>query len=505
MFGGSWGSTLALAYAETHPGAVSELVLRGIFLLRQLELTWFYQFGASLLFPEQWQKYLAPIPPAERHDLLGAFHRRLLSDDAAVRLEAARAWSVWEGATSSLLPNPKREDQFGSPEFALALARIEAHYFVNRGFFAHENQLLDGVERDPRRSRPSSCTGATMSFARSTRPSSCTGVGPRPISGSCPTRGIRPTSPASRPSSSRRRIDFGGKHELHEFAAVGQCAARQRRPHRRGRRADSRRAHRAHRYRRRSRRHDDDRSCAASICLPGLIDDQVHCREPGLTHKATLATESLAALCGGVTSFLDMPNTQPPTTDRAALAEKRRIAAATCHVNYGFYLGATNTNLEEIKRVGPADACGVKVFMGASTGNMLVDDPAALEGIFAEARMPIATHCEYSPLIWENEKRYRERYGENVPIEAHPLIRSEEACYRSSSLAVGLAKKHGARLHVLHLTTARELELFERGPIAGKRITAEVCTHHLVVRPIELRDARHEDQVQPRDQDGRRP
>jgi dihydroorotase len=213
--------------------------------------------------------------------------------------------------------------------------------------------------------------------------------------------------------------------------------------------------------------------------LPGLIDDQVHCREPGLTHKATLESESLAALCGGVTSFLDMPNTQPPTTDRAALADKRRIAAATCHVNYGFYLGATNTNLEEIKRVGPEDACGVKVFMGASTGNMLVDDPATLEGIFASARVPIAAHCEYSPLISENEKRYRERYGDAVPIEAHLLIRSAEACYRSSSLAVGLAKRHGARLHVLHLTTARELELFEPGPIEAKRITAEVCTHHL--------------------------
>jgi dihydroorotase len=213
--------------------------------------------------------------------------------------------------------------------------------------------------------------------------------------------------------------------------------------------------------------------------LPGLIDDQVHCREPGLTHKATLATESLAALSGGVTSFLDMPNTQPPTTDLAALAEKRRIAAATCHVNYGFYLGATNTNLEEIKRTGPGDACGIKVFMGASTGNMLVDDPATLEGIFAEARVPIATHCEYSPLIAENEQRYRERYGNDVPIEAHPAIRSAEACYRSSSFAVGLAKRHGARLHVLHLSTARELELFERGPIAAKRITAEVCTHHL--------------------------
>ena len=239
--------------------------------------------------------------------------------------------------------------------------------------------------------------------------------------------------------------------------------------------------------------------------LPGLIDDQVHCREPGLTHKATLATESLAALCGGVTSFLDMPNTQPPTTDRAALADKRRIAAAGCHVNYGFYLGATNTNLEEIKRVTTADACGVKVFMGASTGNMLVDDPKTLEGIFAEARVPIATHCEYSPLIFENEKRYRERYGDAVPIEAHPLIRSAEACYRSSSMAVDLAKRHGARLHVLHLTTARELELFEPGPIAAKRITAEVCTHHLWFDDIELCRARHEDQMQSSHQDQHRP
>jgi dihydroorotase len=213
--------------------------------------------------------------------------------------------------------------------------------------------------------------------------------------------------------------------------------------------------------------------------LPGIIDDQVHCREPGLTHKATLATESLAAVCGGVTSFLDMPNTKPPTVDRAGLAEKKRIAAATCHANYGFYLGATNTNLEEIKRTGPGDACGVKVFMGASTGNMLVDDPSTLEAIFADARVPIATHCEDSPMIFAAERRYRELYGEAVPIAAHPEIRSAEACYKSSSLAVGLAKRHGTRLHVLHLSTGRELELFEPGPIAAKRITAEVCVHHL--------------------------
>jgi proline iminopeptidase len=146
VFGGSWGSTLALAYAETHPGSVSELVLRGIFLLRRAELQWFYQHGTSMLFPELWQEFLAPIPEAERHDLLVAYHRRLLGDDAGERLAAARAWAMWEGATSSLWPNAARVEQFGSPEFALAFARIEAHYFVNRGFFKHENQLLDGVD-----------------------------------------------------------------------------------------------------------------------------------------------------------------------------------------------------------------------------------------------------------------------------------------------------------------------------------------------------------------------
>ena len=218
---------------------------------------------------------------------------------------------------------------------------------------------------------------------------------------------------------------------------------------------------------------------AGRYLLPGIIDDQVHCREPGLTHKATLATESLAAVCGGVTSFLEMPNTKPPTTDRAALAAKKAIAAETCHTNYGFYLGATNTNLEEIKRTGPEDACGIKVFMGASTGNMLVDDPRTLEGIFAGARLPVAAHCEDTPTILAAEQRFRERYGDDVPIAAHPEIRSAEACYKSSSLAVDLARRHATRLHVLHLTTAREMELFTPGPIADKLITAEVCVHHL--------------------------
>ncbi|HEU4616590.1 MAG TPA: dihydroorotase [Gammaproteobacteria bacterium] len=218
---------------------------------------------------------------------------------------------------------------------------------------------------------------------------------------------------------------------------------------------------------------------AGRYVLPGVIDDQVHFREPGFPHKATIASESRAAICGGVTSFLDMPNNSPATIDRAALEAKRAIAARSSSANYGFYLGATNSNLEEIKRVSPAEACGIKVFMGASTGNMLVDDPRALEGIFAEARLPVAVHCEDTPMIRAAEQAFRERYGEDVPIEMHPRIRSAEACYKSSSLAVALAKRHGTRLHVLHLTTARELGLFEPGPIAGKRITAEACVHHL--------------------------
>ena len=213
--------------------------------------------------------------------------------------------------------------------------------------------------------------------------------------------------------------------------------------------------------------------------LPGLIDDQVHFREPGFTHKGSLATESRAAIRGGVTSVMEMPNTAPPTTDRQALADKRRRAQGRCYSNYAFYLGATNDNLEEIRRVTRSEACGVKVFMGASTGNMLVDNPAALEGIFAGARLPVATHCEDTPTILANEARFRSKYGEAVPMSAHPMIRSAEACYRSSSLAVDLARRHGTRLHVLHLSTARELELFEPGPLTGKRITAEVCVHHL--------------------------
>jgi dihydroorotase len=213
--------------------------------------------------------------------------------------------------------------------------------------------------------------------------------------------------------------------------------------------------------------------------LPGFIDDQVHFREPGLTHKGDIATESAAAVAGGITSFMDMPNVKPATTNRRALAHKYASAAGRARANYAFYFGATNDNIEEIRRLDAGEACGIKVFMGASTGNMLVDDPEALAQIFADAPILIATHCEDSPMIRANEQAYREKYGEDIPIEAHPDIRSEESCYKSSSFAVELARQHEARLHVLHLTTARELELFDAGPVTGKSVTAEVCVHHL--------------------------
>ena len=213
--------------------------------------------------------------------------------------------------------------------------------------------------------------------------------------------------------------------------------------------------------------------------LPGLIDDQVHFREPGLTHKADLASESRAAVAGGVTSFMDMPNVNPATLSAARLEERCALAATKAAANYAFYLGAANDNLDEVRRLDPAAACGVKVFMGSSTGNMLVDDPATLAGIFRDAPGVVAVHCEDTPTIRANERIWRARHGDDVPMDQHPVIRSREACLASSSLAVDLAREHGTRLHVLHLTTAEELALFSPGPVAGKRITAEVCVHHL--------------------------
>ena len=218
---------------------------------------------------------------------------------------------------------------------------------------------------------------------------------------------------------------------------------------------------------------------AGLTLMPGMIDDQVHFREPGVTHKADIATESRAAVAGGITSFFDMPNTNPQTVTLDALEDKFALAAGRAWGNYAFYFGGTNDNIDEIRRLGPDQTCGIKVFMGASTGNMLVDDPAILEAIFRDAPTQVVTHCEDTPTILVNEAHYRERYGEQIPMRFHPLIRSEEACWKSSSMAVELAKKHGTRLHVLHLTTAREMALFEPGPVKGKRITAEACVHHL--------------------------
>ena len=218
---------------------------------------------------------------------------------------------------------------------------------------------------------------------------------------------------------------------------------------------------------------------AGRYLIPGMIDDQVHFREPGLTSKGDLATESAAAAAGGITSFMDMPNVNPQTTNLEALADKYRIADGRCTANYGFYLGGTNTNIEEIRKLQVGEACGIKVFMGASTGDMLVDDPGVLEQIFAHAPVMVVTHCEDSPTIWENEARARDAYGDDVPMSEHPKIRSAEACLASSEMAIDLARRHDALLHVLHLTTAIEMDQFSTVPRDEKRITAEVCVHHL--------------------------
>ncbi|WP_369933164.1 dihydroorotase [Xanthomonas tesorieronis] len=213
--------------------------------------------------------------------------------------------------------------------------------------------------------------------------------------------------------------------------------------------------------------------------LPGMIDDQVHFREPGLTHKGDIASESAAAVAGGLTSFMDMPNTNPPTLDAAALQAKYDAAHGRAWGNYGFYLGASNDNLAAIQTLDPKTAPGIKVFMGASTGNMLVDNPQTLDAIFRDAPTPIITHCEDTPTIDATLAAFKEKYGDALTPDMHPDIRSREACLKSSQLAVSLAKKHGTRLHVLHISTADELALFAPGPIQGKRITAETCIHFL--------------------------
>lgn len=214
--------------------------------------------------------------------------------------------------------------------------------------------------------------------------------------------------------------------------------------------------------------------------LPGVIDDQVHFREPGLTHKGDIASESKAAVAGGITSFIEQPNTVPNAVTQEILEEKYQIAAQNSYANYSFMMGATNDNLEEVLKTDPKNVAGIKIFLGSSTGNMLVDNEAILEKIFSGTKMLIAVHCEDEQTIKDNLEKFKAEYGENVPVQAHHLIRSEEACYISSSKAVALAKKTGARLHVFHLSTAKEMSLFtNKIPLEEKKITAEVCIHHL--------------------------
>ena len=214
--------------------------------------------------------------------------------------------------------------------------------------------------------------------------------------------------------------------------------------------------------------------------LPGIIDDQVHFREPGLTHKATIATESKAAVAGGITSFIEMPNTVPQATTQELLEEKFNLASKTSYANYSFMFGGTNDNLEELLKTNPKNVAGIKLFLGSSTGNMLVDDEDVLEKIFSSTKMLIAVHCEDEATVKTNLDKYLKEYGDDIPIELHPKIRSEEACYLSSSKAIELAKKTGARLHVFHLSTVKETSLFtNKIPLEKKQITSEVCVHHL--------------------------
>tara|TARA_B110000858_G_scaffold46201_1_gene53008 strand:- start:1375 stop:2715 length:1341 start_codon:yes stop_codon:yes gene_type:complete len=214
--------------------------------------------------------------------------------------------------------------------------------------------------------------------------------------------------------------------------------------------------------------------------IPGFIDDQVHFREPGLTHKANIATESRAAIAGGITTFIEMPNTVPQATTQDLLEEKFKIAAVDSYANYSFMFGGTNDNLEELLKTDPKKVAGIKLFLGSSTGNMLVDNEEILEKIFSSTKMIISVHCEDEVTIRKNTAIYKEKYGENIPLKYHPLIRSEEACYLSSSKAIELAKKTGARLHIFHLSTEKETHLFRNDiPLEEKQITAEVCIHHL--------------------------
>lgn len=224
----------------------------------------------------------------------------------------------------------------------------------------------------------------------------------------------------------------------------------------------------------------EERNCEGLLLMPGCIDDQVHFREPGLTHKGNIASESRAAVAGGITSFMEMPNTVPNALTQELLEDKYAIGKKTSFANYSFFMGASNDNLDEVLKTDERHVCGVKIFMGSSTGNMLVDNEKVLDRLFAEVPLLIATHCEDEATVRANLEAYKAKYGEDIPVSAHPLIRNEEACYLSSSKAVELAGKHNTRLHILHISTGKETHLFRNDiPLEQKRITAEACIHHL--------------------------
>lgn len=219
---------------------------------------------------------------------------------------------------------------------------------------------------------------------------------------------------------------------------------------------------------------------AGMYLFPGVIDDQVHFREPGLTHKGNIFSESRAAVAGGVTSYMEMPNTAPPVFNHQLLEDKYEIASRTSAANYSFYMGTSNDNFEEIMKTDLSKVCGLKIFMGSSTGNLLVDDPALLEKIFSSFQGIITTHCEHEPTVRQRTQEFKEKYGDTATADLHPVIRNEETCYLSSSMAVGLARKHGTRLHVLHISTEKETHLFSNDlPLEKKNVTAEACIHHL--------------------------
>lgn len=215
--------------------------------------------------------------------------------------------------------------------------------------------------------------------------------------------------------------------------------------------------------------------------VPGIIDDQVHFREPGNTHKGTIGSESAAAVLGGVTSYMDMPNNNPATTTIELLEAKNNLAVSDSYANWSFYMGATNSNIDQLKQINPSRTCGIKVFMGSSTGNMLVDNPAMLDTIFNECRILIATHCEDEPIIQENLRIAREKYHDNIPFSEHPYIRSREACIKSTKKAVELAVRHNSRLHILHISTAEEIEIIKEASLRNPGITGEICVHYMLL------------------------